>query len=529
MNSTKDRELSRNPQTAEEFLEQGSIDEESGDRWLGSDLSKALRFYNKAYEAYLKSIEVSKFADLDSYYNSSRLLFHVYNHYTNSGIKYYQLTNIDEVLGAGNYSVVQELPLIVRAHEKAIDVATNAGEKLSTDLLYNTALVYVEVLEYHQDKYDANFDDLLSLSIKAQELLKNVIEQQTKDLKAFIDELQGISAPKNEESDSINPGLATSNTKEEEFTSEEVLQPTDIFETIQAGYQLAQSILENITNPEKELIMTLDCINPFLTTCDNIAQELWENFSEATNKIPDMISSLTENQMKEYIIMKKIITGLAINNLDQLLEHWNDSTLPNTPSRFNAASDNIQVFLDRYDIDVSTANSNPDVASLLWKALSSMTNNYKKAQELLNIELNEKKKLPSGVEGGIGSLLVQVSAASLSRADIDIQRCQLKNFEASVKNHDVLLQNAKTLLKNTMTVANSTGGLREAATEKFQRENKKIEACLRMCILENKHSIDELDSIIGRISWVNELPNIKKLGYYEVFGINNIDSDIDFS
>lgn len=36
------------PSTATEYLEQGSIDEESGERWLGSDVSKCLRFFNKA-------------------------------------------------------------------------------------------------------------------------------------------------------------------------------------------------------------------------------------------------------------------------------------------------------------------------------------------------------------------------------------------------------------------------------------------------------------------------------------------------
>ncbi|CUM47659.1 unnamed protein product [Debaryomyces tyrocola] len=518
---------SKQPQTADEFLDQGAIDEESGDRWLGSDLAKALRFYQKAYNQYLMAIKLSPNSTLDSYYNASRLLFHVYNQYFKTdGVSVYDLNNVEDAISDGEDSVVQNLSEIVSAHEKAIDVANSLNVRIPLDLLFNTALVYTEVVEIQQENESDNFDTVLEYGYKTQGIFQNLIELQTAELQKFINDLNEIT------SDSLSTNnIASSNDtspQEEEFTSEEVLQPSDVFETIISAYRLAQAVLENISDPNSQLMRSLDMINPFLSTCEAVADDLILSFGERNNTKSDMISSITQENVDDYQICKTYIKGLAINEFSKVYELWNSDELPQTPERYMLAADNIQTMIDRNDINLISACSNQTIAEFYWKALTQMGKYYKQSQELLNTLLTEKKKRPSGTDDGIGSIISQISNIIIARSDIDLQRSQLQNYEPALKHKVVLFQNCKTFLKNAMNISNTTGGLRERITEKLQREKRKAEAVMRLCILEHKSSLQELDSILGRQKWTAELPNLSKLGYFDAFGISNIVVPTDF-
>lgn len=525
LNSQKDNQEyeSRQPQTADEFLDQGAIDEESGDRWLGSDLAKALRFYQKAYSQYLMAIKLSPNGTLDSYYNASRLLFHVYNQYFKTdGVSVYDLTNVEDAISGGKDSVVQNLSEIVSAHEKAIDVAQSLNIRIPLDLLFNTALVYTEVIEIQQDNESDNFDTVLEYGYKTQGIFQNLIELQTAELQKFLNDLNEITSDASSTNNNNTPSGSEKPPQEEEFTSEEVLQPSDVFETIISAYRLAQAVLENVSDPNSQIMPSLDMVNPFLSTCEAVADDLVLNFGERNNAKSDMISSITQDNIDDYQICKAYIKGLAINDASKLYDLWNNSELPHTPERYMLAADNIQTMIDRNDINLNSANSNQKIAEFYWKALTQMGNYYKQSQELLNTQLTEKKKRPSGTDDGIGSIISQISNIIIARSDIDLQRSQLQNYEPASKHKDVLFQNCKTFLKNAMNIANTTGGLRERITEKLQREKRKSEAVMRLCILENKSSLQELDSILGRQKWTTELPNLSKLGYFEAFGISNI-------
>ena len=73
-----------------------------------------------------------------------------------------------------------------------------------------------------------------------------------------------------------------------------------------------------------------------------------------------------------------------------------------------------------------------------------------------------------------------------------------------------------------MKMAETTGGLREKATEKLGREKRRSEIVLRLCLLEQKISTAELDSIMGRTRWTAELPLLKELDIYGNWGIHKI-------
>lgn len=514
--ASHDDKAQKEPLTAEEFLDQGAVDEESGDRWLGSDLAKALRFYQKAYSLYLTAINIGKGSVLvDSYYNASRLLFQVYDTYFKTdGVDVSALPNVHEVTGSTS-SVIQPLEAIVSAHEKAIQVVEAAHGSLSLDLLFNTALVYTEVIEEGQYKNsDKDFSQVLVLGQKTQDIIKRVLTRQVEELQKFVGEILSLQNP---EAGDDNTGFQIDQmgegAKEEGYTSELVLQPPDLFETVLAAYKLSQAILESVSH-DSELPPARDLINTFLTTVDAIGEEVVNNFSESSNSQPDFISSVSQEQINELSIHKQNIHGLLMKDIESVYPLWEDALLPRTPERYMSAADNIQASLDRYDVNI---HSNTD--EMCWKALVQMNTHYKQAQELLSQQLSEKRK-SSGE--GVGQLTSTLSSVLVARSDIDLQRSLLTSYEPAVKNSNILLGNAKTFLKSAMNIANTAGGLRERAIEKTQREKRKAEAVMRLCLLEGKSSVGELDQILGRSRWPKELANLRALGYFASFGANDI-------
>lgn len=498
-----------NPETSEDFLEQGAVDEESGDRWLGSDLAKAIRFYQRAYHSYLTALKKPIGDDnvkLDIYYNISRLVFHVYNHYFQSdGIFLDELPNIDEVLH-NDESVVQDLATIVETHEATIELSHTLGLSVLTDLLYNTGLVYTQVIE---ELENGDIGQVVEIGLKNQAVFRQLLQIQVSSLQNFVSEL-----------DHINDHDTTAPQQSENAIGEEVLQPPDIFDTVLSCYKLSQAMLESVSNAQ-ELSQVKDLINPFLLTCDNIATELLGSFSEGSNTKAEYLSSITASQINEFHIAQISIQALFLNDLTEILAVWDTKLpeLPEIPEKYMVLVDNVQEFLDRNDITLNNCNNTtPEMVNTFWKALTIMTNNLKKAQDLLAAE---KQKLQTNGLDNLGTVLAIISNVIIKRSDIDLQRAQL-NHEQGQKSQAILLQNCKTFLKNAMNTANLSGGLREKVSEKHGRNQRKVEAVLRMCILEGKTLVEKLDTILGRGKWTREVPHLVKLEYFDAMGIKQI-------
>lgn len=505
------------PASVEEYVETGALEEESGDRWLGSDIAKALRFYQRAYTNYLKAIQLDKArANFDGFYNASRLLFHVYNiYFKTDGVDVYGLANIGDVLTGDETSVIQNLSAIVTAHEQACSI----GERLFNgnipqDLLYNLILAYTEVIEVEQENSSTkDFNQMLLLGAKVQDLIRKLIADQYHDLEKFVIELNLATGSSNDAATTSATGHEEQ--REEEYTSETIVQPTDIFETVLTGYRMSQSIYENVA-VVGDLTRANDLINPFITYLDGVGAELHKFTDES-------LALITEEQVQEYKILHQYILGLATNDLDQILGLWNDSSLPETEATYMLAADNIQTFIDRNDITLANSEANEEMGLVYWKALTNMDGKLKLAANILQQKFNTKSKLPSGSEenNDLSSLISQLSDIMIARSDIDLQRCQI-DITIAKKNGEVIFKNSKTFLKNAMNFANTSGGLRERAGEKLTREYRKLQAVIRLCLLEGKTSVQELDTIMGRQRWQGELPNLVRLGYFTKFGINSI-------
>lgn len=502
------------PQTVEDWVEQGASEEESGDRWIGSDLTKGLRFFQKAYVSYNEAIRAisssssSSSSTVDAYYNISRLLFHVYNNYIKQeGVNVYLFENVNEAI-IGDNAVIQPLHKIVKAHEKAVNYIESTGGTLPLDLVYNIALVYTEEIETAQEN-EIPFERVLEIGLTAERLFESLLTQQTTILQKFI-----VDLSQGDDTEEVETTSTDGN--DTQFESEESLQPPDIYETILSSYRLVQSILENVTHSEQvSQVRTL--IEGFLQSVNSIERELIQSFGEGNNQ-NSLIESIPQDLIHESRIVKTFIEGLLVNDLNTLNQLWEgtEDALPSIPETYMLYADNIQSYLDRNDINLD----NLSTSEVYWNALTKMNNNYKLAQELLQTKLTSMKG--QGVDG-IGALVAQISDIIIARSDIDLQRSQITNYDPAVKHQQVLLNNAKTFLKSAVNVANQSGGLRERATEKVLREKRKVDAVLRLCLIENKITITELDNIIGRSRWVNELPNLMRTGYFKQFGIESIE------
>ncbi|RCK57295.1 hypothetical protein Cantr_06879 [Candida viswanathii] len=502
------------PTTATEYLEQGSIDEESGDRWLGSDLAKSLRFFDKAYASYIQAIRLDS-GLVDAYYNSARLLLHVYQ------IVKKVPSNHDVFTENGPLRVIQNIDQIISGYEDALRVCQQQGDVLN-DLLYNYAIVFLEWLELQLENEDVEYGELVEVYKKILEVFQKLLVQQTEDLQKFVQDLENIDS----ETGSINTGNSGNNGNEptqEELVSEEVVQPTDLLETLLSSYKLIQSMYENASSAAI-LPSVNELVAPLLELNDQISQLLIEKYSESSH-VSDMVSNITLADINELKLIKLNIVALTETNILEVVELWkNEQELPeDVPEKYMVASDNLQTLLDRNDINLETINQqgSEQDKETFWKILTVQNNMLKKAQDLVNSQMQAQKKNNLQLED-LGSLIAQLSEIIIARADIELQRSLIKDFASSVNNREVLFNNAKNLLRNAMNISNLNGGLRERMAEKISREQCKLEAVFRLCLLEDKRSVEDLERIMTRKRWTQELPNLKKLGIYDGFGINEI-------
>ncbi|KAI3404245.2 hypothetical protein KGF56_003006 [Candida oxycetoniae] len=510
------------PVTPQDFFDHGSSEEESGDRWLGSDIAKSLRFYQRAYTAYRKCISLSSVPIPDAYYNSCRLALQVYLLFNDCGglrrmiESRCGLQNIEEVVHASD-SIVMDLPQILNLHLESLQVVKDQ----EGDLLFNTLVVYTEIMESEAMQEEIH-ENMVTCFKNATTIFDKLVKKQVEELESFNSKLLSIdtainTAPSSSQQQQQQEQQQQRQEEEELYESERVVQPVDLFETVILGYRLVQAIYENT---DKSYLETTHSLTQCLSTMDEISRELINKYSTQTCNRNEMLDNITSHQISELKIIRASITGLTMMaNVQQVMEMWSNFFLQEVEveiaEKYMVCSDNIQSYLEREDISIEGLKNN-DEQQLLWDALRFQNTQLKKAQELLQETLAIKKRAPSGVELGIGSLIVQISELMIARVDINLQM-SLLDLPIAAQNRKVLEQNVKNLLKSAIALAGSQGGLRERQIEKFNRYQKRNEALFRLCLVNGETSLDKLDSVITREEWVLEVPVLQKLGYYSLF------------
>ncbi|KAM9937479.1 hypothetical protein OXX80_003006 [Metschnikowia pulcherrima] len=462
------------PETVDDYIEEGAIEEESGDRWHGSDLAKALRFYQKAYTNYRKAIDIGSSDQRPlvqlAHYNASRLLFHVYTQYQRTdGVDISELTNVTEVVDAGSNSVYQEILKIVKAHETAIEYA---GADAPTDLLFNAAIVYVEAIEETNTS-----TEIFEMASRSMQLLKDVLERQASELE-------------------VTSGVKPADVDPNEFTS-----PADMLDTVISVFSLVQTLYESVGGTAEKNAAVTSLVGQFVTDSDTVGRQILGN------------ADIKQEQRLEYLLGKTYASAASCASLKDVFAEWDNSFLPQSPERYMSAADCIESFMSRTNIN-SPYSETPEE---YWDALTKMDQYFKQAHEMLNTKFKEAKASPASSQTlGLGSIISQIAKVCIARSDIDLQRSHLP-LEKAVANSSILQANAKAFVKSAMNMAKQSGGMRETIVEKVQRERRRIEAVCRLCALERKASEQELDTIVGAGRWQSEIENMRELWVYFIY------------
>lgn len=495
--------------TPEELLNQGTEEEESGERFTLSDLSKSLRSYQRAYEYYIKASSGSNGRTLlDSRYNACRLVYHVYNQFFKDGVVdiSLDLKSVSNVLSSP-YLIVQTVPEILLLHEQVIESYDSMGFSKDVyfpwDLWYNTCLVYTELIEDSDDE-DVSFERFQYYYTRAISLFEDILEYQVRKLREDVSHDE-----ESHDEESHDEGEHHHEVEEEdqemEYEAESSIVPSTILETIAAAYLLVQSVFESANLNDKykhESLVPL--LNGFSSKLEMIANSLLEEFSDS----PDEYYQLDENELHNYHIARISIQGLQAQSLQSLTDIWL-SQLPSIniilPETYLMIADNFQNFLVRTVLNTEEQ----------WKTLSTISSYYKKSQDAYaeKLKLTQQKALKDPNNSvDISPIVGQLGSILMNRADIEIIRTSSKFDYKNLK--QTLMKNRNVFLKNALNYLNFNCGLRETFFDRLNRRKLRYQVAIRqysLGLIENIKASNENEQRLIKA----EMNEFKELDVYK--------------
>ncbi|OWB61532.1 hypothetical protein B5S29_g2426 [[Candida] boidinii] len=523
LSASKDNKKKKESTTLDELFTDGVDQEESGDRWLSSDLAKALRFYQLSFTSYKKCLEIDP-TYFDGIYNLSRLLLSVYNNFVkNEAVNVNLLVNVaDAISGDG---VIQSLLDIIRFYENSLNIIENnqvSGlTKLPIDMYYNAALCYFELIEdiiSNENIDDVKFNDLLLILNKSQLLFNNVLKEQVTELDNFIS-----SFTNDESEDEKDRSLALKN---EEYASiEETVTPSVVLDTVLNCYRLVSTTFEAaITDYQVKRIEEIS--GSFISDADTISRTLLERFQNKENSLGindiDVIPSLTHDEVDELKLTKITFNGSKLINFNEFINNWD-----NEACKIEAFDINREGF-NKFKIEYLMAKAesysnileksedeffiNKPTDQEKWEILSTQSTIYKNCFELIKTEFQKTSK---GINNEHSKNLLSLCTILIQRCDVDIKRSILNSDQAN-KSREILKKNAITFLKSCILYSNQSGGLKETITDKLLKQKRKTEAFLRLTLIEKNFSEEVISKHAGdKINWETELEEILYLNIYD--------------
>ncbi|KAK9481284.1 hypothetical protein V1514DRAFT_5308 [Lipomyces japonicus] len=490
------------PQTEDEFLYVGSIEEEHGDRWSVGDPDKAHRFYVRALDWYDQCL--TRFpSSFDAAYNKCRLEFHVFqNFYARTVLL--SPTTASSNDGAGDTASsrrrqdrVDILAKILADHEQALSLATASTNKtnnnnnnnnnnaiahqLPSDLLFNMAQVQVSLAEeqYAPDPFRAAFDTFeRTYAVQEAELAS-----MNSEISSMLDHHDATAADGGED-EQQHPQA------EEYATVIEPTTPASLLETACAQlsclipiYTIALTFSTRSAGPVTELASDLQSagnlvmhrISRLLSARHELGLTLATNHGEdGDDVIADAGLIVTRYVAVSGFPFDHPIGG----NLDRLIAIWAPSSSAasfldtqlladhdqnvrlrdlldfaptESPARFLAQAD----MFTQFGL-LAGSDQNADTA---WKAFSVAAKCLTSATALA---ANPKKASTSATTMVIGAgdtwanKLAQVRIW-ITRGDLDLLRASLSPIsDVASRNHAVLIKSAEVYYRNAAKVASST-------------------------------------------------------------------------
>ncbi|TID17670.1 hypothetical protein CANINC_003939, partial [Pichia inconspicua] len=312
------------PASSEEFYDQGVINEDSGDRWFSSDISKALRFYYRAYQSYRDSLKLDP-TNPDALYNLPRLKFDVYNKYIKDDSII--LTNLENCADALNDNdeggFLGDIISICKSFDFSEKLLIESGQQnsLGWDLYYNIALAYFELIE--KSISEMSLPDQLNYE---SEIVCAILRCKS----AFITVLDKFLSAEREDT-SLNDSTE------------------NLCEVVIEGYRMISCVYEVLFS--QQLLDFMDTIlAEFTLRLDNIA-----NILSNQNLPHHLIVNLRISKLKE--------RGARALGYDNFLNIWNsEEDLQNEIEKLLNEASSTRSFIEKFDSVDLTIDSN-----LKWK------------------------------------------------------------------------------------------------------------------------------------------------------------------
>lgn len=462
------------PQTADEFYDDGVEFEESGDRWFTSDISKGIRFYYRAHNSYKQALKMSPIM-ADALYNLPRLEFDVYNKYVkDDSIVLDDLTNCADALNDNQPGgLFQNIKSLCQSFESSIEILYQSGKEnlISWDFFFNTAMCYFEYI-----------DTLLSDA----SILNNVSSPDNELIKALQRCIIMFEKTLN-----LMNNILLNNVDDKSINKDSVSG------VCIESYRMISSIYETLYS--NELINIFDKFTKeFVEKIDSIVLTLFQEELSNDIIITLKISKLKERASRELdydLFINKWMSEVELNDIleKQLIE-----------------ASSIRSYIDKFEtvgIDIPQLNK--------WNILTNLNTKYKDITNKLRSEIDQLIKKQGSKNDLLSNKISLLCSVFIERGDIELERSMLEIDEA-IKNREMLRNNCKNLLKNALIYSKKSGGIRESMSGKLTRSKRQREAAMRLCIIEQKPQ-EDWNKIIGEKYWPIELDALTDIEAYKKF------------
>lgn len=406
------------PTTAEEFLDAGTELEDNGDRWIASssDVPKALRFYQKAYDHYLRAIQLGKVGPIvnDAAYNVARMQYVIYLKVVKPAIE----TDI-----VPSPVIPTSLDQVAVAHENALSLIEDGI--VPVDLLYTYGQVLADLGEERED---------FQIMAKAVDRFQQVLEYQLTNIVPAEDDTLNAGSV-----DASHSAAIGTTSKTEEISVGQTVTPATVMDTILTFldcltniYQLCRS--EHALQQDLTVNQTTQIVHVVVHRLVSIVKTYGvEDLSKSFLAVP-------RSSVNELAISLAQLQSTWCESLDDITAVWsNNSTslpfykqllgpvevlpeLPDTPERFLAASDAFIGFCERPGLD----------PKVVWTALGQASQLLKQAWTL------------ASATGAVVTLALKLQIL-LARGDIELQRSRIPGSAEAEANRAVLVKNAANL------------------------------------------------------------------------------------
>ncbi|KAH3674483.1 hypothetical protein WICMUC_003321 [Wickerhamomyces mucosus] len=465
------------------FYLQAIEEEESGDRFKLSDLTKSLRFYESSYQSYLESIKLE--VTIDNTYNLYRLIYDVYSGFTGNSfsLRELNLTNFDVL--KYNLPQIKKLYDLKLPYFKTVE-RVEFGKIY--DFQYNLVLINLELIEnFDSDEIkllEKGYDGLIREII---EEINEILEYQLEELQKLLDHI-ALEENENEDGNGDNskpPAGFEEGQEEEEFDMIEQVTPDVILDTLIQAYKMINAVLENTANL-RELTTTRDSLEPFKNKLDEI-----------TKKITDLPYERNEESINEIKLLNHSIISLFYDNEEAFIIHWKNIYVDDSIALKSSFVDSLSNFKKFNNIDNISV-------------LNQVSQTFKEIEILLKDKIQNN---PQVLE--LSDYLIRLIEIFTNRSDIELTKFNYTKNEVNLTNSLNILKTALNYLNNVNC------GLRETLINKLIKKRLKRQLVLRILILqENGINESKIKETIGEQFYQEDLEILGSVDIYsEIFGI----------